>query len=195
MAHRPPPSPPPLNAELNSPEWQRWWNDVFLKLTGDNRLYWEQINFDNSDLADLTTKSHQSLDSILPADDTSADTTANRHVTDAAMKAATDHRAATSAHGATGDIVGTDDYATALLGGTVLLAAAVTDAVASAVAVASSDISAAPAAYTQAWGQEVEALGNECKADINTLVSDVNAIKDQLNALLASERTALQLDT
>jgi hypothetical protein len=186
MAHKPPPSPPPINAKIGSLEWLKWFNDTFLKLTGDGRLFWSQLDFTDSDLADLETKSHQSLDDILPADDTSADTTANRHVSDAAMKAATDHRAATSAHGATGDIVGTDDYATALLGGTVLLAAAVTDATASTVSVTSADASDLPTAIT---------LVNEIKGDVNTLVTDLNAVITQLNALLASKRTAKQLAT
>lgn len=138
---------------------------------------------------------HADLLNILAGDDTSADTTKNKHVSNYDLKLAADHRAATSAHGATGNIVGTDDYATDLVGGTVLQAAAVTDASASSVSVTSGDVSAAPAAYTQAWGIEVETLANEVKADVNTLVTDVNAIKDQLNALLAAMRTAKQLGT
>lgn len=103
------------------------------------------------------------------------------------------HVAAQSAHGATGDIVGTDDYATALVGGTVLLAAAVTNAVASTVSVTSPDATAAPAAYNQAQAQSVVTLANEMKGDINTLVANLNAVVTQLNALLASERAAKQL--
>jgi len=92
MAHKPPPSPPPLNAELGSLEWQKWFTDTFLKLTGDNRLYWEQLNFDNSDLADLETRSHQDLQDILAGDETSDDATKNRHVADNDLKLAQDHR-------------------------------------------------------------------------------------------------------
>lgn len=103
------------------------------------------------------------------------------------------HVADQSAHGATGDIVGTDDYATALVGGTVLLAAAVTDAIASTVSVTSPDATAAPAAYNQTQAQSVVTLANEMKGDINTLVTNLNSVVTQLNALLASERAAKQL--
>jgi hypothetical protein len=103
------------------------------------------------------------------------------------------HIDAESAHGATGSIVGTDDYATALLGGTVLLANAVADALSSAVSVTSPDATAAPAAYSQAQAQTVVTLANEMKGDINTLVSNLNSAITQLNALLASMRTAKQL--
>lgn len=105
------------------------------------------------------------------------------------------HVAARSAHGATGDIVGADDYATALVGGTVLLAAAVANAVASTVSVTSPDATAAPAVYDQAQAQSVVTLANEMKGEINTLVANLNAVVTQLNALLASERAAKQLAT
>lgn len=103
------------------------------------------------------------------------------------------HVANQSAHGATGDIVGTDDYATALVGGTVLLATAVANAAASTVSVTLPDATAAPAAYNQAQAQSVVTLANEMKGDINTLVANFNALTTQFNALLASERTAKQL--
>lgn len=103
------------------------------------------------------------------------------------------HVAAQSAHGATGDIVGTDDYAQPALGGTVFLAAAVANAAPSAVSVTSPDATAAPAAYNQAQAQSVVTLANEMKGDINTLVTNFNALTTQFNALLASERAAKQL--
>ena len=102
------------------------------------------------------------------------------------------HISAESAHGANGDIVGTDDYCTATVGGTVLLAGAVADAVASTVSVTSPDATAAPAAYNQAQAQSVVALVNEMKGDVNTLVTNLNAAITQLNAMLATERTAKQ---
>lgn len=103
------------------------------------------------------------------------------------------HVAAQSAHGATGDIVGTDDYAQPALGGTVFLAAAVANAAASTVSVTSPNATAAPAAYNQAQAQSVVTLANEMKGDINTLVDNFNALTTQFNALLASERAAKQL--
>lgn len=102
------------------------------------------------------------------------------------------HVGAQSAHGATGDIVGTDDYCTATVGGTVLLAAAQANAVASTVAVTSPDAGAAPAAYTQAQMAQVVALVNELKADLTQTVSDLNAAITVINNMLATERTAKQ---
>jgi hypothetical protein len=123
-----------------APEWQRWFSDVVLRLTGESQLLWDQLDLADSDLADLETRSHQALQDILPAV-AGADTTKNRHVSDAdAQQIATNttdiatnasdlaaHTAATAAHGSTGDLVGTDDYCTEALGGTVLRAAAVAD--------------------------------------------------------------------
>ena len=105
----------------------------------------------------------------------------------------TNHIAAESAHGANGNIVGTDDYCTATVGGTVLLAGAVADAVVSTVSVTSPDAAAAPATYNQAQAQSVVALVNEMKGDVNTLVANLNAAITQLNALLAAERSAKQM--
>lgn len=111
----------------------------------------------------------------------------------AALTITTDnHIAAQSAHGATGDIVGTDDYCTASVGGTVLLAAAQANAAASTVAVTSPDAGAAPAAYTQAQMAQVVALVNELKADLTQTVSDLNAAITVINNMLATERTAKQ---
>ncbi len=103
------------------------------------------------------------------------------------------HVNAESAHGATGDIVGTGNYAQAGVGGVVLLANPVANAVASTVSVTSPDATAAPATYNQAQAQSVVTLVNEMKGDVNTLVANLNAAITQLNALLAAERSAKQL--
>ncbi len=105
----------------------------------------------------------------------------------------TNHVNEESAHGATGNIVGTGDYAQAGVGGVVLLANSVANAVASAVSVTSPDATAAPATYNQAQAQSVVALVNEMKGDVNTLVANLNAAITQLNALLAAERSAKQM--
>lgn len=102
------------------------------------------------------------------------------------------HISAQSAHGAIGDIVGTDDYATASVGGTVLLAAAQVDAVVSTVAVTAPNASAAPATYTQAQMAEVVTLVNELKADLTQTVADLNAAIAVINGSLSTERTAKQ---
>ena len=102
------------------------------------------------------------------------------------------HVAAQSAHGATGDIVGTDDYATSLIGGTVLLAAAVADAAPSA-ATPPAAVAAAPAAYSQAYTDSQTNAINALSTALAQVIVDYNAVVTQLNALLASERAAKQL--
>lgn len=102
------------------------------------------------------------------------------------------HASASIAHGATGAIVGTGNYASAAIGGTVLLAAAVADAVPSTVSITSTP-NAAGVAYAQADAATWVTMLNELKTDVNTLVTNTNAAIAQLNALLASERTAKQL--
>lgn len=102
------------------------------------------------------------------------------------------HVAAQSAHGATGDIVGTDDYAQPALGGTVFLAAAVADAVQSAVTPPAA-VAAAPAAYSQAYADSQTNAINALSTALAQAIIDYNAVVTQLNALLASERAAKQL--
>ena len=77
------------------------------------------------------------------------------------------HTSASSAHGAGGNIVGTTDFATSILGGVVLEATNVADAVQSTVAVTSPDATAAPAVYDQTDAQTAVTLVNELKADLN----------------------------
>ncbi len=105
----------------------------------------------------------------------------------------TDHIADQTTHGATGSIVGTGDYCTAVIGGTVLLAAPVADATSSTVSVTNT-ATAAGAGYVQATAATWVTLLDELKADVNQLVTDHNALLTQFNALLASERTAKQLE-
>lgn len=102
------------------------------------------------------------------------------------------HVAAESAHGATGDIVGTGDYATALVGGVVLLGSAVTDAAPSAVTPPAA-VAAAGATYAQVYAQSQTDAINALSTAVGTLVTDLNAVVTQLNALLASERAAKQI--
>ncbi len=103
-----------------------------------------------------------------------------------------DHVNDNSAHGATGAIVGNQDFASSSTGGVVFIAASVPNAAASTVAVAAPDASAAPAAYSQAQMAEVVTLVNELKADLTQAVSDLNAAITTLNNSLSSERAAKQ---
>ena len=104
------------------------------------------------------------------------------------------HQSASSAHGATGDIVGNGDFATAAVGGVVTQAAAVADQAASTVSVTSSP-NAAGAAYLQADPATWVTMLNELKTDINQLVTDVNALTTKFNSSLSTERTAAQRAT
>ena len=97
-----------------------------------------------------------------------------------------------SAHGATGAIVGSQDFCSSSVGGVVFISATVPNAVSSTVSVTSPNASAAPAAYNQAQMAEVVALVNELKADLTQVVSDLNAAITTLNNSLASERAAKQ---
>jgi len=104
------------------------------------------------------------------------------------------HVADSSAHNATGNILGTDDYATASTGGSVKLAAATAGAFLSTVLVTQTPTVAA-AAYVQATAQTwVDAI-NEHKTAINQLKTDLNLLVTQFNASLSTERTALQRAT
>lgn len=94
------------------------------------------------------------------------------------------HTASESAHGVTGDNIGTEDYAQPSIGGAVLLAALVTDAVDSTVSVDSPDATDLPTVIT---------LANETKADVNQLVTDLNNVVTQLNEFLANNKTAKQM--
>ena len=75
------------------------------------------------------------------------------------------HEALTSAHGVTGNNVGTEDYASSSIGGVVLEAANVVDAIESTVSVDSPDATDLATVIT---------LANETKADLNQLVTDLN---------------------
>lgn len=108
--------------------------------------------------------------------------------------ALTSHVGDNSAHGATGDIVGTGNYCTALVGGTVLLASAQADATASAVTPPAA-LGAASATYVQAEQQAQTDAINALENNINTIKADLNALVTVVNNMLATERTAKQRAT
>jgi uncharacterized protein YbjQ (UPF0145 family) len=102
-----------------------------------------------------------------------------------------DHVDASVAHGATGDIVGNLDYATALVGGVVFEAVAVADAVDSAISPITS-VGAAGAAYVQAYAQSQTDAINTLANDLQTLQANFNDAVAVINLILATERTAKQ---
>lgn len=105
----------------------------------------------------------------------------------------TNHENLTSAHGVTGNNVGTEDFATDLIGGVVLLAELVSDAVNSTQTITLTDIAAAPSAYDQTYTQTLADMANDTKAKHNQLVIDLNAVVTQLNDLIAKSKTAKQM--
>jgi len=148
-----------------------------------------QIDIIDAQIVDITlrvtTAEGDILDLALRVTQTESDIADNRADFD-------DHVIDTTTHGTTGAIVGTGNYATGAIGGTVLLAAAVADAVASS-ANAALNPNAAGVVYLQADAATWVAMLNEHKTQINLLKTDLNLAITQLNALLASERTAKQL--
>ena len=103
------------------------------------------------------------------------------------------HEANDSAHGVTGDNIGTEDYAKAAVGGAVLLSTLVADAIASTVSVDAPDASVAPVTYSQTQMQEVVTLANDLKSDVNQLTTDLNAAITQLNDMIAKSKLAKQM--
>ena len=106
-----------------------------------------------------------------------------------------EHVSDDSAHGVSGNNVGTGNYCSSSTGGVVNLAALTSDATDSTVEVTSPDATASPAAYDQVIAQTSVTLVNELKADVTQLTTDLNAAIAQLNDLLAKQKTAKQMAT
>lgn len=103
------------------------------------------------------------------------------------------HEDDTSAHGVTGNNVGTEDYAQLAIGGVVLLAALVSDAIDSTATIDTADVGDAPATYLQTYAQEQTDLINETKAAHNQLVTDLNSSIAVINSTLAAMIAAKQM--
>jgi hypothetical protein len=95
------------------------------------------------------------------------------------------HESSVSAHGVTGDNVGSGNFCTLTVGGVAMLSAAVVNATTSSVTVTASDATDLPT---------VIALSNELSADMTQLVTDVNGAIGTLNDLIQKLRDAKQLD-
>lgn len=100
------------------------------------------------------------------------------------------HELLTSAHGATGDVLGTGDAPTATRRGPVLQGSAVVDAPLSAVVVTSPAATAPGATYNQAAAASVADLANELRDDLGALSAEHSALAARLNLLLAALRAA-----
>jgi hypothetical protein len=103
------------------------------------------------------------------------------------------HESAQSAHGATGDIVGTDDYCTLAVGGTVLLAAALTPSPTSTLVVTNTP-TAPSGAYVQAEAITWVNTINELKTEFNALILEYNQLVAKVNDIISTQETAKQRD-
>lgn len=63
MAIKPP--PPPTKSEPGSFAWMDWYRSLYDFITTAGAISWSQINFAGSNLSDLATRLHSSLQSIL----------------------------------------------------------------------------------------------------------------------------------
>jgi hypothetical protein len=104
------------------------------------------------------------------------------------------HTADESAHGATGDIVGTDDYCTPTVGGTVLLASALSPNANSTLVITTTP-TAPGAVYLQAEAVTWVATINELKTDFNALILEFNQLVSKVNSIISTQETAKQRDT
>lgn len=104
-----------------------WFTQIFTRLTSASQTLWSQIDTANSALTDLEDRSHSLLENVLSVDETDSDTTKNKHTSNALAKSSADHQAATSAHGAIGDLIGSGNTASVASAGVVLQATAVSD--------------------------------------------------------------------
>lgn len=99
-----------------------------------------------------------------------------------------------SAHGATGNIVGTDDFCTTSVGGTVLLATALAQSTASTLSITTTP-NAAGVGYVQADAASWVTTINELKTDFNALIAEFNLLVAKVNDILITQEVAKQRDT
>lgn len=108
----PPPGPPPVGSDPWLLQVQRWLEKVYRRIDAALAIAWQQIDTAGSKVSDLGDHSHDSL-------------TENGGT--GSHDAIAAHVAATSAHGATGDLVGNLDLATGAVAGVVRQASALAD--------------------------------------------------------------------
>lgn len=105
----------------------------------------------------------------------------------------TSHIDQTEAHGANGDIIGSNDIATESVKGLVNRMAALALAAESTSGVIHADAPSAPASYSQSHTQELVDLSNANKASINSLVTDFNNAVIVLNNLITRNKSSGQM--
>lgn len=101
------------------------------------------------------------------------------------------HESANSAHGASGDIVGVNDFCTLSTGGTVLLASALAASPTSTLAVVATP-NAAGISYDQADAATWVSAINELKSDFNALITEYNALVSKVNGIISTQVSSNQ---
>lgn len=91
------------------------------------------------------------------------------------------HIQSRTAHGVKGRNVGTEDFASTVVGGVVKQASAFTAAEETTAEASTVEVGSAPAAYNQAYTQELADQCNENTARINTLITDFNQAIERMN--------------
>ena len=200
-------SQPPLQVPLAdangniSKAWSIWFRDLYRRVAykksnaiDDNKKETDEsingINAGIEGIDDNLLAIGSSIESIIEAVNVN-ELTMNGHI------------AAESAHGSNGNVIGSNDTATATIAGLVKKMALVADAAnatSSVVSIDSPGATTAPASYDQTQVESIVTLVNETKLDVNQLVTDmntvvteVNAIVTQLNDLIAKSKTAGQM--
>jgi len=73
---------PPFKGNFGSPQWVRWLEEAYRKITSLSAISWAQVDKTGSSLADLATRTHAMLQSILGWS-SGTDTTQNKHISQA----------------------------------------------------------------------------------------------------------------
>lgn len=152
-----------------SPDDKLYYQQLRQRLGEEAGLEWVVVDKTDSSLTDIETRNHNDLQNIEGADDTDTDTDKDKHVSNAQMKAVADHIGSSNAHGATGNVVGDEDYATTTEYGVVKKAATQADATITTTETADATYSA-----------NEQSMLNNLKADVTDLQATVNALIDKL---------------
>lgn len=142
---------PPLRSNASVPEIVDWLNKLVRpRITKERALQWSQVNSSEGSIDDLQDGG-----------------TLSGAVSDNA-NAIADHIAETEAHGATGNIVGSDDRPTTTVGGTVLKHTAIADA-------SETLVNPSPA-YVEAEAQAVATQTRNNGQKINEIIAALEAV-------------------
>lgn len=201
LVSQPPLTTPMLEANgMPSRAWSVWFRDLYRRTSykGGNAIDENKAETDE-DLLIVTATLEETIvqvnvnieDISVNADNIGLNALAIQANTDALEE----HELLEIAHGSNGEIVGFLDLADETTVGLVKRMTLLADAIASTVSVVVADVSAAPAAYSQAHSQELVDLSNANKAAINTLVTDFNNTVTVLNNLIARSKTSGQMTT